>query len=235
MRRSRLTKNVENRTRKNIFLSVVGIIIILFLLFKFGIGILVNFSLFLTGSKDNQSLQNSKKIDFLAAPTLNPVTSATNSAKIVISGRSSKETTIELFVNGALQDEIETDKDGNFAFTPDLESGTNEIKARATKNDKKSDFSVTFTVTYTNSAPLLEVTSPTEGQTYKKDQNTANVQGKTDQGVNVTVNGFWAVIDETNNFSYNLPLQNGDNEIKIVAIDQAGNKSEKTVRVNYSQ
>lgn len=235
MRRSRLTKNVENRTRKNIFLSVVGIIIILFLLFKFGIGILVNFSLFLAGSKDNQSLQSSNKIDFLAAPTLNPVTSATNSARIIISGKSSKETTIELFVNDDLQDEIETDKDGNFAFTPDLKSGRNEIKARATKDDKKSDFSVTFTVMYTNSAPLLEVSSPTEGQTYKKDQNTASVQGKTDPGVTITVNGFWAVIDETNNFSYNLPLQNGDNEIRIVAIDQAGNKSEKTVRVNYSQ
>lgn len=235
MRRSRLTKNVENRTRKNIYLSIIGIIIVLFLLMKFGIGILVNFSLFLAGSKDNQSLQNTNKIDFLTPPTLNPIQSATNSAKIIITGKSSKDTTVELFVNNDLEDETETDEDGNFAFTPSLKPGINQIKARAKFEDKKSDFSTTFNVNYTNSAPLLEVTSPSDGQTYKKDQNTASVQGKTDQGVNITVNGFWAVIDEVNNFSYTLPLQNGDNEIRIVAIDQAGNRSEKTIRVNYSQ
>jgi hypothetical protein len=235
MRRSRLTKNVEKRTRKNILLSIVGILIILFLLMKFGVGILVNFSLFLAGSKDNQSQQSTNKIDFLAPPTLNPISSATNSAKIIISGKYTKDTTIELFVNDDLEDETKTDKDGNFAFTPSLKQGSNQIKARAKVDDKKSDFSVTFTVNYSNSAPKLEVTSPSDGQTFKKDQNTASIQGSTDQGVTVTVNGFWAVIDETNNFSYTLPLQNGDNEIKIVAVDQAGNKSEKTLKVNYSQ
>jgi outer membrane lipopolysaccharide assembly protein LptE/RlpB len=49
------------------------------------------------------------------------------------------------------------------------------------------------------------------------------------------VNGFWAVVDDNNNFSYTLPLQSGDNQIKIVAIDQAGNKAEKDLKVNFSQ
>ena len=58
--------------------------------------------------------------------------------------------------------------------------------------------------------------------------------GKTDSGVRITVNGFWAVIDENNNFSYSLPLQDGDNAIKVVAQDQAGNKAEKEIKVTYS-
>lgn len=236
MRRSRLTKNAENKTRKTLFLSILGIIIVVFLLAKFGIGLLVNFSLFLAGSKDNQSLQNnSNQINFVAPPTLNPLPSATNSAKIIISGRSTKEIDIELFINDDLIDETKTDKDGGFVFTPNLKEGNNQIKTRAIYKDKKSDFSVTFDVVLKNSQPTLEVTSPSDGQTFKKDQNSVNVQGKTDLGVNVTVNGFWAVIDDSNNFSYNLPLQNGDNEIKIVAVDQAGNKSERSLRVNYSQ
>ena len=69
---------------------------------------------------------------------------------------------------------------------------------------------------------------------FEKDQSTVKVLGKTDPGVRVTVNGFWAVIDENNNFSYNLPLQNGENMIKIEAIDQAGNKTEKEIKVTYS-
>ncbi len=235
MRRSRLTKNAEKRTKKTLFLSLLGIIIVVFLLAKFGVGILVNFSLFLAGSKDNLSSQNSNQINFVAPPTLNPLPSATNSAKIIISGKSTKDTKIELFINDDLSGDTETDKDGNFVFTQNLESGDSKIKTRAIYKDKKSDFSVSFDVIFKNSQPTLEITSPSDGQTFKKDQNSVNVQGKTDPGVSVTVNGFWAVIEDNNNFSYNLPLQNGDNEIKIIAVDQAGNKSEKSLKVNYSQ
>jgi bacillopeptidase F len=235
MRRSRLSKNAEKKTRKTLFLSVVGIIIVVFLLAKFGIGLLVNFSLFLAGPKDNQLLQGNSQINFVAPPTLNPLPNATNSAKIIISGRSTKEIDIELFINDDLIDETKTDKDGGFVFTPNLKEGNNQIKTRAIYKDKKSDFSVTFEVILKNSQPTLEVTSPSDGQTFKKDQNNVTIQGKTDLGVTITVNVFWAVIDDSNNFSYNLPLQNGDNEIKIVAIDQAGNRSEKSLKVNYSQ
>ena len=196
---------------------------------------MVNFSLFLAGSKDNQSSQNSNQINFVAPPTLNPLPSATNSAKIIISGKSTKNTKIELFINDDLSDDVETDKDGNFVFTPNLEPGDSRIKTRAIYKDKKSDFSVSFDVIFKNSQPTLEITSPSDGQTFKKDQNSVNVQGKTDLGVSVTINGFWAVIEDNNNFSYTLPLQNGDNEIKVVAVDQAGNKSEKSLKVNYSQ
>lgn len=235
MRRSRLTKNAEKKTKKTLFLSLLGIIVVVFLLTKFGIGLLVNFSLFLAGSKDNQALQNFNQINFVAPPTLNPLPSATNSAKIIISGKSAKDTNIELFINDDLVDEEETDKDGNFTFTQNLKSGDNQIKTRAIYKDKKSEFSVSFDVVFKNSQPTLEITSPSDGQMFKKEQNSVNVLGKTDQGVTVTVNGFWAVIDDANNFSYTLPLQNGDNEIKVVALDQAGNMYEKSIKVNYSQ
>ena len=108
------------------------------------------------------------------------------------------------------------------------------LKAKAAKGDKESDFSNELVVTYRNIPPSLSVDSPTDGQKFEKDQSTARVSGKTDSGVKITVNGFWAVIDENNSFSYNLPLQNGDNTIKIEAVDQAGNKAEKEIKVTYS-
>ena len=115
-----------------------------------------------------------------------------------------------------------------------MQTGDNKIKAKATKDDKESDFSNELDVTYRNSPPSLSLDSPTDGQKFEKDQNAAQVLGKTDSGIRITVNGFWAVIDENNNFSYNLPLQNGDNTIKIEAVDQAGNKTEKEIKVTYS-
>jgi bacillopeptidase F len=220
-------------------LSIIGILIILFLLFRFGIDALVNFSLFISGNKNQATTQNGNQINYVATPILNPLPQATNSAQIVISGRSSKGYQVLLYVNSSNVDQVNADENGNFVFSENLTSGDNQIKAKAETNNKQSDFSDTIDVTLKNSPPTLDVSSPSDGQGFNKNQvntgNTINVTGKTDAGVSVTVNGFWAVVDDGNNFSYTLPLQNGDNQIKIVAVDQAGNKAEKDLKVNFSQ
>lgn len=238
MRRSRLNKNFEKRTRRTTILSIIGILIILFLLFRFGIDALVNFSLFLSGSKNQTTTQNSNQINYITAPTLNPLVQATNSARIIISGQAVKNYQVLLYLNGSNIDQTVADDNGNFNFTENLTSGDNQIEAKAEYNNKQSAFSDTVDVVYKNSPPTLDISFPSDGQGFNKNQvntnNTINVTGKTDAGVSVTVNGFWAVVDDSNNFSYTLPLQNGDNQLKIVAVDQAGNKTEKDLKVNFS-
>jgi hypothetical protein len=235
MRRSRLTKNFEKKSRKTLLLSIVGIIIVLFLLFRFGIDILVNFSTFISGSKTTAGTTNNNQISFIPPPILNPLVEATNSAQIIITGKAVKDQTINLYINNNNTDQTQADKNGNFTFNESLKNGDNQIKTKTILNGKESDFSDTFDVVFKNFPPTLDVSSPSDGQSFKKDQNTASVTGKTDAGVSVTVNGFWAVVDDNNNYSYTLSLQNGDNQIKIVATDQAGNKAEKDLKVNYSQ
>src|SRR5579862_8448073 len=100
MRRSRLSKNTENKTKHTIILSIIGIVIILFLLLKFGLGILVNFSLFLSGSKNQSGTStNADQINYVSPPVLNPLASATNSAQIIITGQSVKDYAIDLYIN----------------------------------------------------------------------------------------------------------------------------------------
>ena len=203
---------------------------------RFGTSLLVGFSVFLAGSKNQSSLNtNNSKTNFIAAPILNPLPSATNSAQIVISGKADKNTKIDLYVNDSQTDNTEADSNGNFFFTENLSAGDSQIKVKAEVNNKFSDFSNTYTVSFKNNAPLLSVDSPSDGQSFSKDQNSVNVTGKTDSNVSVTVNGFWAIINENNNYSYSLPLQNGDNQIKVIATDMAGNKTEKDLKVTYSQ
>jgi bacillopeptidase F len=235
MRRSRLTKKAEKNNQKTIFLSVLGIIIILFLLFKFGLGLLVNFSLFISGSKNQQSNSNTNSINFIAAPVLNPTLEATNSAKVTITGNADKNKNVYLYINNSEVDQTIVDDKGNFKFVEELNKGSNLINAKIKVKDKESDFSNALNISFLNSQPKLDLSTPNDGQQFKKDQNTASVTGATDSGVSVTINGFWAQIDDANNFSYVLPLQNGDNQIKIIATDQAGNKTEKDLKVNYSQ
>lgn len=235
-RRSRISTYQEKKNKNTIWLSVIGIVLVLFILFKFGIEALINFSLFLGGNKNSQNLKSSSnQFNFVASPILDPLPTATNSAKITISGVSDKDRIITVYINNKKVDEIETDNKGHFSTDENLVKGENVINVKAKYKEKQSDLSNSYNVIYKNSAPKLELTSPNDGQTFNKDQNKANVSGQTDSDVTITINGFWAVIDDNNNFSYILPLQNGDNQIKIEAIDQAGNKTEKTIKVNYSQ
>lgn len=235
-RRSRLTLKTEKRTRKTILLTSLGILIILILLIKFGVSLLVGFSVFLAGTKNQASTNsNSSENTFIAAPVLNPLPNATNSAEIIISGKSQSDKTIKLYINNALKDTVQTDKNGNFSFSQTLSAGNNLIQTKTQQNNKLSDFSNSFTVSFKNSAPSLTIDSPSDNQSFSKDQNSVNVTGKTDVNASVTINGFWAIINENNNYSYNLPLQNGDNQIKVIATDMAGNKTEKDLKVTYSQ
>jgi hypothetical protein len=235
-RRSRLALRTKQRSQKTIILTSLGIIIILILLIKFGINLLVGFSVFIAGNKNQPAANtNPSASSFIAVPVLNPLLNATNSASIVVSGNSQTGLKIDLYINSNLKDSTQADNNGNFSFEETLSPGDNQIQAKAEKDNKSSDFSNSYTVTLKTNAPSLSVDSPSEGQSFSKDQNNVEVKGKTDPNVNVTINGFIAVIDENNNYSYTLPLQNGDNQIKVIATDQAGNTSEKDLKVTYSQ
>lgn len=217
------------------FFSILGIIVVLFLLFKFGISALINFSLFLSGKGGETNLTNSQNsINFIPSPVLNPIVPATNSAQIIITGISQKDRKIELFLNSRKIDETDTTDNGEFRFEPTLKKGTNTVSVRAVYKDKKSDASEKYIVEYKDTAPKLEISSPSDGASFKKEDKSVEVKGQTDANVTVTVNGFFAVTSENNSFSYVLQLHDGDNEVKILAVDNAGNKSEKTIKVNYS-
>jgi hypothetical protein len=234
-RRSRLSVYKTKKDRKTILLSLVGIIIVLFILYKFGIEALINFSLFVSGNKDTQINITQNKINYIAPPVLNSMLSATNSAEIIITGKGEKGKTIVLYINRKEKDSTDVSDNGDFEFEENLSKGENLIQVKTKYKDKESDFSNFYTITFQNSPPKLDVSSPSEGDSFHKEDKSVNVRGQTDGGVTVTVNGFYAVIDEGNNFSYTLPLHDGDNQIQIVAVDNAGNKSEKSLKVNYSQ
>lgn len=234
--RSRLSRKLEKQTKNNLYLSIFGIIALLFVLFKFGIPLLVNFSVLISDSKGSQNPSNEKSNSYVAIPVLNPIPEATNSAKTDISGIGSAKQTISLEINGKIVDKISTKDNGSFNFSDiDLSNGENSIRVKATTGDNKdSSFTQAVTINYINSAPKLDINSPSDGQKFSKDDKNLNVTGKTDPGIKVTVNGFWAIVDDNGNFSYSLPLQNGDNQIKIIAVDDAGNKTETEKKVTYS-
>jgi hypothetical protein len=234
-RKSRLKRRLERKTQKNLVLGIIGICFILFILIRFGIPALANFALFLSGVNSNNKITaNSEKI-FIASPFIESQFSSTNSAQMHISGKSVKDATLVLYVNNREQDSFKTEKDGSFFAKVSLDEGNNTIKVKSQTSKGFSDFSNIITVNYIKSMPTLTISSPANGDSFSKEHDKVTVSGKTDMGATVTVNGLWAIIDDQNNFSYDLPLKNGENQITIIAADPAGNKTEKTIKVNYSQ
>ncbi|OGH07020.1 MAG: hypothetical protein A2171_00720 [Candidatus Levybacteria bacterium RBG_13_35_9] len=212
----------------------MGILLVLFVLFKFGLETIINFSLFLSGNNDTQNSSSKNKVGYIPPPVLDPLPLATNSARIIISGTSEKEKTVILYVNKLRRDTTESDSNGYFLFEENLSKGENLIQTTVKKDDKESEYSNFYVVLFQNTPPKLEIISPADGTSLKKEDKSVQIQGQTDAGITITVNGFFAVIGENNNFSYILSLHDGDNEIKIVAKDSAGNSSEKVIKVNYS-
>lgn len=230
MARSHLQKHLRKQSIRNSFLGIGGIIILIIILFSFGPQLLITFSLLVKGNDEDVS-QKTKKIAYVAPPTINPLPTATNSATIIVSGTTTTGEIIKLYINGKVTDKTSVKKNSLFTFSSvKLTKGTNEIKAKTvTEDEQESNYSPTIIIQYLDKAPSLEITFPQDGQTVNS--NPITVTGKTDGGAKVTVSDFWAITNDDGTFSYRLNLQQGDNRVKIVATDEAGNKVEKEITI----
>ncbi len=234
---TRLSRTTEKKTKKQLTLSLLGIVVLLFILFRFGIPALTSLSLFLSSRSNNGTqVDTTNPNAVVSAPQLSQNFSATNSASITIDGTAQQGETVTLYLNGSTAGSIQTKNDGTFSFSGvSLTQQQNTIQAKATLNNKTSDYSDTWNVEYIQKAPSLSVDSPHDGDSFDSSHPMVVVSGKTDPDVKVTVNGFWAIVDSVGNYSYTLSLQNGDNYISVVATDAAGNTATKNLTIHHSQ
>ncbi|MEK7092334.1 MAG: hypothetical protein AAB907_01785 [Patescibacteria group bacterium] len=234
--KSRLSRKAQRQSLKTLIFSLFGIIAVIIVVIKFGIPLLVATTYMLSGASNSKSEEKKSEI-FVSVPMLDIPFVATNSAKINISGTSTKGYQIKLYVNDAVVDTVKVDSDNIFSFEEVLlEDGDNIIQAKAITKDKdESKLTESVKISYLHKEPNLSIESPSNGQTYPKEEATARVSGQTDQGVKITINGLWAIVNPDGKFSYLLPLHTGENIIKITADDGAGNKKEEERKVTLSQ
>lgn len=232
--RSRLTRTQARQTKKQIIVFSIAIVITLFVFINFGPTVLTAVGGILSGKKNTFTLPSSKNV--LDAPSINQPFTATDSAKIKISGKTSyKEAEVELFVNDSSENMVSVRDDGSFVFdNVPLQQGDNILKVRVTKGKDLSDFSSDYLIKLLKSgAPKLDVSFPQDNATLQKGDQEINVTGTTDSENSVTVNGFVAIVDSSGNFSYYLKLNEGDNSINIVAQNPAGRSTTKTLKVTF--
>ncbi len=155
----------------------------------------------------------------------------TNNENVVIEGTATPTTTISLQNNGEEVNSVVVGDDGRFSFQTVLTEGDNEFTAVSLLDGRTTGTSSPVTVTLDTVQPELAITNPKDGETTNRETVTVEGTVSDDYLKSVTVNGEQAAVSEDGTFSKRILLDNGANEITVVATDAAGNETVQTVSV----
>lgn len=172
------------------------------------------------------------------APQLAIPYEATSSSQIDIKGYAEAGTSVKLFNNEKEISATEVNQDSEFLFEDiALESGDNELYVVSIDDAKnESDPSRTAIVSYDNQPPVLEVTEPSEGESfYSFSEQTITVSGTINETADIFVNNRISFANSQGEFNQKVRLEPGENQIIVRAIDPAGNETSETVIVSYSE
>ncbi len=233
---SRLNRKKIKQGKNQIYRSLIGIVILLFLLINFGPYLISSAGRIIdtvTGKSGQDAKIETKDFE---PPILDPLPAAVASAFIDITGRSFyQDGEVELFLNGSKYKSEPVDQNSDFEIKDvKLSEGENLLKVRMVKDEQKSEFSQDYKISFVNDAPKLEIEKPADRASFSKADQDITISGKTDPENTVRINDFIAITDSDGNFSYILKLKDGENRIKIVATNLAGKTSEKEIIVSYS-
>ena len=128
-----------------------------------------------------------------------------------------------------------SDESGFYQATLSLEDGDNLIKVRAKDKAGNESISKPINVIYDFKVPELVIESPTDGQEFfGLQRQTISVKGEVSESdADLRINNTFVRFDREGLFNYKVKLNEGENEIKVVASDKAGNVVEKVLKVSY--
>lgn len=154
--------------------------------------------------------------------------SYTNKSTITVTGKAAPDFDINLFNNDEKIAETSTDDDGHFSKDIKLSTGENKLTAVASTDLGSTEPSEPVTVTLDQDKPDLTISSPQNR--LKTNKMVVKVKGTVnDTHLSwVKVNDRKAEVNEDGTWSIRTLLDNGKNEIKVVARDKANNRTNKT-------
>lgn len=232
----RRAKRLQSKSKKNF---IVTLIIVLSLLYVSIAWILPNFigglSFIKNLSGSDKKIINNTDQTTLAPPVLNIPFEATNSSRINISGYSSANSKVELFIDDQKIETTDVDQDGNFLIeNVELSLGINNIYSKSVdEKGKESLASKTLRIIYDSEAPDLEIFEPEDNKNIQGGDKRVKIAGKTEVGAQIFINGGQVVVSGEGNFSSIQSLNDGENNFDIKSVDTAGNNTEVSRKVTY--
>ncbi|MDY7078104.1 MAG: FlgD immunoglobulin-like domain containing protein [Chloroflexota bacterium] len=124
---------------------------------------------------------------------------------------------------------LEVSESGSFGVAYTLQEGVNRIELVAV-DDAGNRTSIVREVTLLTEPPSILVLNPPAGLWIN--QRMLSVQGTVPAGIQVQVNETEAKVDEEGNFNVDIVLEEGENVVRVEAIDAVGNVSVEERRVH---
>lgn len=180
----------------------------------------------------NTSKVTVKKENQLNSIIVDPIPSATNSSRLILSGTLIGFDGVEVYLNDEKVKEIEGVTESFSEELEGLSPGTNSIyfiaKNIQTKQTKKSN---QYTVLLKTEKPKLDISYPKEGDTINKQE--IIILGETEIETFIQINMQPVVVDASGKFQHTIKLSEGENKIQISATDIAENTESKIITVSY--
>lgn len=224
----------KKNTRNAIFFSALtlGAIVILYFV---GIPLLGKFTALVTSLKGNNKKISSTDTTPPPPPKFKYFPEFTNQLNVTLSGNTEAGSSVKLTLNGNPQETL-ADNTGQFTFNVTLQNGENIFAATATdQSGNQSQKSDDYQITFDNKAPDLSITSPSDNSNFfGSTQRQVTIEGKTEEGAEVTVNGRIVSVDDSGVFQYTTTLNDGANTFTIKSVDSAGNSTEKNLTLNFA-
>ncbi|MBT2682437.1 S8 family peptidase [Bacillus sp. ISL-37] len=169
----------------------------------------------------------------VTAPTISsPVDgSYTNERTVTVKGEAAPTTNVHIYNDGEEIATVAANDDRSYEVEVELQEGENTLTAKASTEQGVTDPSEAVKVTYDPHAPELTITSPADSSKINKETVTVTGTIADDHLDTVTVNGTPAKLED-GKYSARVMLDEGVNEIRVVANDKAGNTSEEIVSVD---
>ena len=233
---SRLSRRQEKDNLRKASIYIILAVILMGGTLFLGIPVIVRVAIFFAEIRG--SSLPVEQTDTLAPspPKISTLPEATKTAYINLSGTAEAGSTIEIYFNDKNIISIISDNNSKFSTGKlRLEEGKNSIYAIAVDNKgNQSSASEKHFVWYDEKPPELDITSPQDGANfYGSQEKTITIQGKTEPEVSVILNDRIIIVNSAGEFSTTFSLNEGENQIRVVAQDRAGNETEKEIRVIY--
>jgi hypothetical protein len=234
---SRLLNKEEARSTRRFFVSAILIITIILALVFGGIPLLVKIAV--TFSDINNINSPIEQIDKTppAPPQISTPPEAIKTNPLTLNGFAESGSKVQIYLNNSQYKDVLAAEDGTFmADNINLTEGQNILYAIALDDAlNQSQASTKVSVILDTKEPLLEISQPQNNARFTGEkQRKIQIFGKTEVEASLTINNSSEILDKDGNFSSTLTLNEGDNTITITALDLAGNKTEKQIKVTYS-
>ncbi|MFA6814426.1 MAG: hypothetical protein WCR60_02680 [Patescibacteria group bacterium] len=230
---SRLLKKQEQEVRKQtfffIFLSIALLLLFIFIIVPNLIRLFFNFL-----DKD-QAINLEDDLPPAAAILFEAPPDATFSAQIKLDGYADPDSKVIFVLNGNQVEEREVSEEGKFSQTISLDQGDNQLSIyTVNKLGTESLQSKTYEIIFDDESPIITLIEPEPDSVVELKRNRdILVSGETEPLSRVYLNDHLILVDGEGQFSTTHHLNEGENILRFIAIDRAGNQSELEIKVEF--